>query len=70
MSKKFFMITQANPGQTDKAPFHTTKEAAVDAAKLQAAANQKAGYTSEIYVMEAVAQAKVPVPNIDVVDIK
>lgn len=69
--EKFFFI-QGMPVGTkfNTAPYFTDRVKADDYAKRQAAANMKAGGTADFVIFEAVAVAKAPVPNVDIVEIK
>ena len=73
--KKIFMVQQVATAffANTTTPYYVTKEAAIDAAKRMAAANTKNGNAAagyDVVVMEAVAVAKQPVPDIEITDLK
>lgn len=70
MSKKFFQV-MVMASNSNTSTYFTTKEEALDRAKQTAAGFVKSNPGEyDVYVLEAVAMAKVPVPDIVIIDLK
>lgn len=69
--KKVFIVQKYAVGGTnyDNAPFHKTKDEAIEAAKRMVGPDLKGGYNYEYIVMEAVAGIRQPVPAAEVVEL-
>lgn len=74
--KKFFGIIAVAAGadplvQTTTTPTRfATKDEAIDHAKRKAGSQAKSEAQYDFYIMEALAMTRVPVPNVDVIDLK